>query len=102
MKLTFLDVFNTCAFLGKAISREYVPAESLKTPIDEICLGLDSLDVMMTLSYLAEIYGTPEDDEGDDWPLQSIGALQTHIMQIKTLDPETTYKTTEDIVRELK
>ena len=102
MKLTFLDIFNTCARLGKAVSDEYKTATSLDTPISKEELGLDSLDVMLTLSYLGELYGTPEDDEGDDWPLDTINTLKEHILKLKTVDPEDIYETTDDIVRELK
>ena len=102
-KLTFLEIFNTCAELSKAIHSDYIPPESLDSPISEAELGLDSLDVVLTFSYLAELYGMP--DIADDEPLyptDSVRALEEHIMKERTLKPEETYETVADIRRELK
>jgi hypothetical protein len=101
-KLTFIDFFNTCAKLGKAISHEYHPVTSLDIPITEADLGLDSLDVMLAIAYLGELYGTPEDDDGGDWPLDTINTLKEHVFTLKTLDPEDIYKTEADVLEALR
>ena len=46
MAFDFLELFNAVGTAQKVVTDDYIPAESLDTPITEDALNLDSLDVM--------------------------------------------------------
>jgi hypothetical protein len=63
-------------------------------------MGLDSLDITLTFVILGEAYGIDEELDAE-WPVSSIGALQTFLLGKKTQDPEDEYETIKDLVKDL-
>lgn len=102
MKFDFLELFNALGAAQKPVTKDFVPAESLETPISEDATGLDSLDVTLTFFALGEAYGIPEDEElQKEWPVSSIGDLLVFIEAHKTKDPEDEFDTIKALVKEL-
>jgi acyl carrier protein len=102
MKFDFLKLFNAIATAQTSKADEFVPAESLETPITREALGLDSLDLTMVFFVLGEAYNIPPDSDLDqEWPVSSVGDLLVFIEAHKTQDPEDEFDTIEKLVKEL-
>ena len=100
MAFDFLELFNAVGAKQKVITDDFVPAESLETPISEESMGLDSLDITLVCVIFGEAYGIDEELDSD-WPMHSVGAFQAFLLKNKTQDPEDEYETIKDLVREL-
>lgn len=100
MAFDFLELFNAVGASQKVITNDFVPAESLETPINEDTMGLDSLDITLVFVILGEAYGIDEELDSE-WPVSSIAALQAFLLGKKTQDPEDEYETIKDLVRDL-
>ena len=102
MSFDFLELFNAVGAAQKVVTKDYIPAESLESPITEDVLNLDSLDVTLTFFVLGEAYGIPEEEELNDlWPWESIKLLQEFIQEYKTKDPEDEFDSIKALVKEL-
>jgi acyl carrier protein len=102
MSFDFLELFNAVGAAQKIVTKDYIPAESLESPITEDVLNLDSLDVTLTFFVLGEAYGIPEEEELNDlWPWESIKLLQEFIQEHKTKDPEDEFDSIKALVKEL-
>ena len=102
MAFDFLELFNAVGAAQKIVTKDYIPAESLESPITEDVLNLDSLDVTLTFFVLGEAYGIPEEEELNDlWPWESIKLLQEFIQEYKTKDPEDEFDSIKALVKEL-
>ena len=102
MKFDFLELFNAVAAAQKAVTQDYIVAESLDVPITEDATSLDSLDVTLTFFVLGEAFGIPEGEEMDAlWPTSTIGAVGAFIEEYKTVNPEDTYDSINALVRDL-
>ncbi len=102
MAFDFLELFNAVGAEQKVVTKDYVPAESLDTPITEEALNLDSLDVTLTFFVLGEAYGIPEDEElNEQWPWESLRLLEAFIQENKTQDPEDEFDSIKALVKEL-
>jgi acyl carrier protein len=100
MAFDFLELFNAVGAKQKVITDDFIPAESLETPINEDTMGLDSLDITLVFVILGEAYGIDEELDSE-WPVSSIAALQAFLLEKKTQDPEDEYETIKDLVRDL-
>ena len=102
MAFDFLELFNAVGTAQKVVTNDYIPAESLDTPITEDAVNLDSLDLVLTFLVLGEAYGIPEEEELNNlWPVESIKLLQAFIQKHKTRDPEDEFDSIESLVEEL-
>ena len=99
MGLTFIDMFNAC---GNVTKDDFIPMKHMKTPVTQQHTGLDSLDMALFLAYMADLYGAPDSEDVDQWPLTSIQDLKDHIMTVKTLDPEKIYDTMEAVAEAVR
>ena len=100
MAFDFLELFNQIGAAQKVITNDFVPAETLDVEISEATMGLDSLDITLTFVILGEAYGIDEELDAE-WPVSSIGALQTFLLGKKTQNPEDEYETIKDLVKDL-
>ena len=100
MAFDFLELFNAVGAKQKVITDDFIPAESLETPINEDTMGLDSLDITLVFVILGEAYGVDEELDSE-WPVSSIAALQAFLLEKKTQDPEDEYETIKDLVKDL-
>jgi|TARA_R110000787_G_scaffold45974_5_gene111883 hypothetical protein len=102
MTFDFLEVFNAIGAAQKVVTNDFIPAESLETPITKDATNLDSLDVTLTLFVLGEAYGIPEDEElNNSWPYESVELLRNFIFEHKTKDPEDEFDSIKALVKEL-
>jgi acyl carrier protein len=58
-------------------------------------IGLDSLDGLVMLMYLCELYGIPDDDETKTWAPKTVQEVHDLIMSRKTQEPESVEKALE-------
>ena len=100
MTFDFLELFNKLGASQKVVTNDFIPAESLETPINEDAMGLDSLDITLVFVILGDAYGVDEELDSD-WPVSSIGALQAFLAEKKTKDPEDEFESIETLVKEL-
>jgi acyl carrier protein len=100
MTFDFLELFNKLGASQKVVTNDFIPAESLETPINEDAMGLDSLDITLVFVILGDAYGVDEELDSD-WPVSSIGALQAFLAEKKTKDPEDEFDSIEALVKEL-
>ena len=102
MTFDFLELFNAVGAAQKVVTNDFIPAESLDTPITEDVTNLDSLDVTLTFFVLGEAYGIPETDElNEQWPYESVLLLREFIFLNKTVDPEDEFDSVKALVKEL-
>jgi|TARA_R110000803_G_scaffold68311_2_gene130157 hypothetical protein len=102
MTFDFLELFNAVSAAQKVVTNDFIPAESLDTPITESATNLDSLDVTFIFFLFGEVYGIPADKAlGESWSNGSIRLLQEFIQEHKTKDPEDEFDSIETLVEEL-
>ena len=102
MTFDFLELFNAVSAAQKVVTKDFIPAESLETPITEDVTNLDSLDVTLIFFVLGEAYGIPEDEElNDSWPYESVELLRNFIFKHKTKDPEDEFDSIKALVKGL-
>jgi len=80
----FLEVFNAVARTTVPPQSTYEPLASLDQPFGD---SLDSLEVLMTSVFLAEIYGIPEEVAKEFAPPVCPGDMWRDIEQHKTREP---------------
>jgi hypothetical protein len=59
--INFIDLFNMVAKVAKPAHMSFKPAEAMEDKMED--LNLDSLDGLVMMMYLCELYGIPDDDE---------------------------------------
>jgi|TARA_R110000822_G_scaffold78941_3_gene189015 acyl carrier protein len=84
--MNFLDVFNIVAdSVGNKPANAPKATSYDNDPID---VGLDSLDMIMVVEVLIDIYGLPNDDEKiDNISRATIGSLRDYVDTYKKRDP---------------
>ena len=81
-----LELFNEVIKLAKPIEDEVVGATSLDQPLNQV--GVDSLDVIMMVIYLSEIYGVTE-ETAKDFQFTTPGELLDLFEKHATKHPKT-------------
>ena len=83
--MEFIEVFNQVANVTVKKPANARDAESYDDePID---VGLDSLDMVMVIAVLTDVYGIPDDSKFDDEGTVTLGTLRDYIDANKTRDP---------------
>ena len=83
--MNFLEIFNYVAKIARPAHTKAVIAESMGDKFEDI--GLDSLDGLVMLMYLCEIYGIPDDDETKSWFPMSVQEIHDLLMGRKSKEP---------------
>jgi len=91
----FIDLFNLVAKVARPMYAEQNKATSMEDKFAD--LNLDSLDGLVMLMYLCEIYGIPDDDETKSWAPTSVQELYDLLMSRKTKEPGTLEEVAEAI-----
>jgi acyl carrier protein len=84
--INFIDLFNVVAKVARPIHFEETKATSMEDTFED--LGIDSLDGLVMLMYMQEIYGIAEDDETKEWAPKTVQELYDLLMSRKTQEPE--------------
>jgi acyl carrier protein len=90
--MDFLEVFNQV--INHAVTRPENAKDATDYNVEPIDIGLDSLDVVMVVAVLTDVYGIPDDAEFDDVSKVTVGTLRDYINTNKTKDP----KSMEDVM----
>jgi len=83
--MNFIELFNAIAKLARPAHSNPVFATSMEDAFADI--GLDSLDGLVMLMYLCELYGIPDDDETKSWAPKTVQEVHDLIMSRKTREP---------------
>lgn len=84
--INFVELVNQVARVAKPAWPDFNGVKTMNDTLKEA--GLDSLDWLIVMIYLCEIYGIPEVVGKEFYPL-TIQELYDLLMQHKTKDPET-------------
>lgn len=84
--MEFLDVFNEVA--KTAIIRADDAPDATSYEQEPTDLGIDSLDMVMVVAVLTDIYGIPDDVQFDNVSKFTVGAVRDYVQQHKTKEPE--------------
>ena len=60
-------------------------------------IGIDSLDGLVMMMYLCELYGIPDNDETKGWHPETVQEVYDLLMANKTKEPESVEKAREQI-----
>jgi acyl carrier protein len=82
--IDFIELVNKIARVAKPASSDFDGVKSMETTLKEA--GLDSLDWLVVMIYLCEIYGIPEAIGKEFYPL-TVQELYDLLMQHKTKEP---------------
>jgi acyl carrier protein len=84
--MDFLEVFNRV--INHAVSRPANAQDATTYNVEPIDIGLDSLDMVMVVAVLTDVYGIPVDAKFDDLSKVTVGTLRDYINTNKTKDPK--------------
>lgn len=82
--MNFIEIFNYVAKVARPAHVKVIAATSMEDKFGD--LGLDSLDGILLMMFITEIYGISEKDS-KDWSPTSIQELHDLVMAIKTKEP---------------
>ena len=91
----FIELFNMVAKVAKPVHMSFTPATAMEEKMAD--LGLDSLDGLVMMMYLCELYSIPDDDESKDWHPTTIQETYDLLMAHKRTEPESVEKAREQI-----
>lgn len=83
--MDFLELFDACVRDTKPRLDKYTTPTSLDVTLKEEDIGLDSLDVTLTLVLMSDIYGIPE-TEDFSIPVTSLRAVRDYMLANKNKD----------------
>ena len=93
--INFIDLFNMVAKVAKPVHMSFTPASAMEDKMEE--LGLDSLDGLVMMMYLCELYGIPDDDETKGWHPETVQQVYDLLMSRKTKEPASVEEAREAI-----
>jgi acyl carrier protein len=82
--MNFIEIFNYVAKVARPAHVKVVAATSMEDSFGD--LGLDSLDKIIMMMFITEIYGISEKDS-KDWSPIFVKELHDLVMAIKTKEP---------------
>lgn len=93
--INFIELFNMVAKVAKPVHMSFTPATAMEEKMAD--LGLDSLDGLVMMMYLCELYGIPDNDETKGWHPETVQEVYELLMANKTTEPESVEKAKEQI-----
>jgi len=92
--IDFIELFNVVARAAKPAHMSFKPAESMEDTMAE--LNIDSLDGLVMIMYLTELYGIA-DEVCKEWHPTTVQEIHDLVMASKTIEPESVEKAKEQI-----
>lgn len=83
--MNFIDLFNMVAVVARPAHAGKTHATSMDEKLADI--GIDSLDGLVMMMYLCELYGIPDDDETKGWHPETVQQVHDLLMSRKTKEP---------------
>jgi len=93
--IDFIELFNMVAKVAKPVHMSFTPASAMEDKMED--LGLDSLDGLVMMMYLCELYGIPDNDETKGWHPTTVQEVYDLLMANKTMEPESVEAAREQI-----
>jgi len=93
----FLQLWDACVREAKPRLDGYKQPDNLDVQVTEEEMGLDSLDKVLTLTLLADIYSIPAEEE-HNVPNVSLRDLYAWFQENKTRDFETVEEAMEEVL----
>lgn len=93
--MNFIELFNMVAKVAKPVHMSFTLATSMDEKMED--LGLDSLDGLVMMMYLCELYGIPDNDETKGWHPTTVQEVYDLLMANKTTEPESLEAAREQI-----
>ena len=90
----FIELFNVVARVAKPAHMSFKFAESMEDKMAD--LSIDSLDGLVMIMYLTELYGI-DDELCKEWHPTTVQEIHDLIMATKTIEPESVEKAKEQI-----
>jgi acyl carrier protein len=90
----FIELFNVVARVAKPAHMSFKPAESMEDKMAE--LNIDSLDGLVMMMYLCELYGI-DDEVSKEWHPTTVQEVYDLLMAHKTIEPESLEAAREQI-----
>lgn len=94
--MDFIELFDACVRDVKPRLEKYTTPTSLDVTLKEDDIGLDSLDVTLTLVLISDIYGVPESQDFEI-PTTNLGAVYEYMLENKTRDFDTVEAAMESV-----
>tara|TARA_R110000772_G_scaffold129055_3_gene237109 strand:- start:89 stop:376 length:288 start_codon:yes stop_codon:yes gene_type:complete len=94
--MDFLELFDACVIETNPRPDKYTKPTSLETTLSEEDIGLDSLDVTLTMVLLMEVYGVPE-SEDFNVPTTSLRDMYEYMQANKTKDFDSVEEAMESV-----
>jgi acyl carrier protein len=92
--INFIELFNAIAKIVKPSYAGEIIATKMDDKFSDI--GIDSLDTLMMLMYLCEIYDVPE-AVAKEWTPQSVQEVYDLLMAHKNREPESVHAAVESV-----
>jgi acyl carrier protein len=93
--MNFIDLFNMVAKVARPVHAHEAIATSMDETLQDI--GLDSLDGLVMLMYLTELYGIPDDDENKSFHPTTVQEVYDYLNKRKTKEPSSIEEAREAI-----
>ena len=93
----FLELWDACVREAKPRLDAYVQPDNLDVNVTEGEMGLDSLDKVLTITLLVDIYGTPPEEE-HKVPDVSLRGLYAWFQENKTRDFNSVEEAMEEVL----
>ncbi len=90
----FIELFNVVARVAKPAHMSFKPAESMEDAMAD--LNIDSLDGLVMMMYLCELYGI-DDETSKEWHPKTVQEVHDMMMGHKTIEPESIEQVKEQI-----
>ena len=83
--MNFLDIFNIVARAAKPMHMDVTFATSMEDVLQDI--NIDSLDGLMMMMYIGDIYGIPDEADKEFYP-KTVQEVYDFIQAHKTKEPQ--------------
>lgn len=92
--IDFIELFNVVARVAKPVHMSFTHASAMDDKIAD--LGIDSLDGLVMMMYMTELYGI-DDETCKEWHPTTVQEIHDLLMAHKTMEPESVEKAKEQI-----
>lgn len=93
--MDFIELFNMVSKVARPAHANEIAATSMEDTLQDI--GIDSLDGLIMLMYLTELYGIPDDDETKEFHPTSVQEVYDFLMRRKTKEPASVEEAQKEI-----
>ena len=83
--MDFIELFNMVSRVARPAHAKETAATSMEETLQDI--GIDSLDGLIMLMYLTELYGIPDDDENKEFHPVTVQDVHDYLMRRKSKEP---------------